>query len=59
MSYSSCGDASDDYDEEVAAIREQAVIKELRRVLRLLYGEQWEDVYEDIMVNFPLDNFDA
>lgn len=37
---------------QIGDIRHAAALRELRRALRLLYGDDWQEVYEDLMVSW-------
>lgn len=48
-------------DESVEDLaRQQLLLKELERILKLIYGEDWEEVFDDLITSWdPEDYFDA
>lgn len=48
---------SDDTEEAVEGIKAAAALRELRRVLKLVYGDSWEEVYDDLLVKYDLDDY--
>lgn len=43
---------------DVSDARRAALLLELRRILQLLLGDEWEAVYDDLIIDLDLDEDD-